>query len=111
MVPASDVPVGKGASNFATFLFAAKDWQLGDFATAVTLFEQFTKSESLGAFGWINEYKPLAENTSLNIGVTRSGKDTRPISILSRKSMLAEWARCGHRTGEAVEPARRGASR
>ncbi|MCA1660079.1 MAG: serine/threonine protein kinase, partial [Verrucomicrobiaceae bacterium] len=43
------------------FLFAVKDWQLSDFPNAAGLFEQFQRSQSTGAYTWINEYKPLAE--------------------------------------------------
>ena len=47
--------------RFALFLFAVKDWQLGDFANAAPLFEQFDRTQSAGDYAWINDYKPLAE--------------------------------------------------
>ena len=43
------------------FLFAVKDWQQSDFANAAALFEQFQRSQSTGAYAWINDYKPLAD--------------------------------------------------
>jgi hypothetical protein len=49
------------AGAFALFLFAVKDWQQSDFANAAALFEQFQRSQSVGAYSWINDYKPLAE--------------------------------------------------
>ncbi|MFN2622420.1 MAG: serine/threonine-protein kinase [Chthoniobacterales bacterium] len=47
--------------RFALFLFAAKDWQQGDFANASSLFEQFNRTQSAGVYTWINDYKPLGE--------------------------------------------------
>jgi len=47
--------------HFALFLFAVKDWQLGDFANAAPLFEQFNRTQSAGAYAWINDYNPLGE--------------------------------------------------
>jgi tRNA A-37 threonylcarbamoyl transferase component Bud32/predicted RNA-binding Zn-ribbon protein involved in translation (DUF1610 family) len=55
------VPGPPGPDVFALFLFAAKDWQQGDFANAAALFEQFQRSQSTGAYAWINDYKPLSE--------------------------------------------------
>jgi predicted RNA-binding Zn-ribbon protein involved in translation (DUF1610 family) len=49
------------AGAFALFLFAVKDWQQSDFANAAGLFEQFQGSQSVGAYSWINDYKPLAQ--------------------------------------------------
>jgi eukaryotic-like serine/threonine-protein kinase len=46
---------------FALFLFAIKDWQQSDFPNAAVLLEQFERSESTGAYNWINDYKPLAQ--------------------------------------------------
>jgi tRNA A-37 threonylcarbamoyl transferase component Bud32 len=46
---------------FALFLFAIKDWQQSDFPNAGELLEQFGRSNSAGAYSWINDYKPLAE--------------------------------------------------
>jgi len=47
--------------RFALFLFAAKDWQQGDFTNAAALFEQFGRTQSAGAYAWVNDYKPLGE--------------------------------------------------
>ena len=38
-----------------------KDWQQSDFANAAALLELYTKTQATGAFGWVNEYKPLAQ--------------------------------------------------
>jgi eukaryotic-like serine/threonine-protein kinase len=68
MNTAEPVPAGVGlASNpqspeaLALFLFATKDWQQSDFPSAAVLLEQFERSGSTGAYGWINDYKPLAQ--------------------------------------------------
>ena len=55
------VPAAAGPQVFALFLFAVKDWQQSDFANAAGLFEQFQRSQSVGAYTWINDYKPVAE--------------------------------------------------
>lgn len=55
------VPDPQGPEAFTLFLFAMKDWQQRDFSNAATLLEQYVQSESGGAYGWINDYKPLAE--------------------------------------------------
>jgi hypothetical protein len=62
-VPANGVtePDPKTPQAFAVFLFAVKDWQQSDFANAAALFEQFARSQSEGAYSWINDYKPLAQ--------------------------------------------------
>ena len=62
-VPATAARVSGPTSPdaFALFLFAVKDWQQSDFANAAALFEQFQRSQSTGAYAWINDYKPLAE--------------------------------------------------
>ena len=62
-IPAASPPVPGAASPdaFALFLFAVKDWQQSDFQNAGTLFEQFGRSQSAGAYAWVNDYKPLAE--------------------------------------------------
>jgi serine/threonine protein kinase len=54
-------PHPQGPDAFALFLFAIKDWQQSDFANAAALLEQFQRSGSTGVYGWINDYKPLAE--------------------------------------------------
>ena len=54
-------PNPQGPDAFALFLFAIKDWQQSDFANAAALLEQFQRSGSTGVYGWINDYKPLAE--------------------------------------------------
>jgi len=62
-IPAASarVPGPMSPDAFALFLFAVKDWQQSDFASAAALFEQFQRSQSTGAYAWINDYKPLAE--------------------------------------------------
>jgi hypothetical protein len=59
------VPATMSAPNapetFALFLFALKNWQQSDFTNAGGLLEQFSRSQSTGAYSWINDYKPLAE--------------------------------------------------
>jgi hypothetical protein len=57
---ASRVPAA-GPDAFALFLFAVKDWQQSDFANTAALFEQFQRSQSAGAYAWVNDYKPVAE--------------------------------------------------
>lgn len=52
---------GETPETFAVFLFAIKDWQQSDFANAAGLLEEFSKTEARGAYGWVNDYKPLAE--------------------------------------------------
>ncbi|HEY2614384.1 MAG TPA: protein kinase [Chthoniobacterales bacterium] len=51
----------KGPQTFALFLFAMKDWQQSDFANAAGLLERFVKSDAIGDFKWINDYKALAQ--------------------------------------------------
>jgi hypothetical protein len=70
-VPAGAARVSdpKGAQTFALLLFAMKDWQLGDFANAAALLEQFVKSEPSGAFSWINDYKPFAQKYLTDYGI------------------------------------------
>ena len=58
---AARVPSAAGPDPLALFLFAVKDWQQSDFANAAGLFEQFQRSQSTGAYAWINDYKPLGE--------------------------------------------------
>src|SRR5436190_1160800 len=60
-VASARVPGPTSPDAFALFLFAVKDWQQSDFANASALFEQFQRSQSTGAYAWINDYKPLAE--------------------------------------------------
>ncbi|HEX8076512.1 MAG TPA: serine/threonine-protein kinase [Chthoniobacterales bacterium] len=62
-VPAAEARVqpGPGPETFALFLFGVKNWQQNDFAGAAAFLEQFQRSQSAGAYQWINDYKPLAE--------------------------------------------------
>lgn len=62
-VPAGVAPAPDPNSPqaLALFLYAVKDWQQSDFATAAVLLQQFSTSEPAGAFRWINDYKPLAQ--------------------------------------------------
>jgi serine/threonine protein kinase len=62
-VPAGVAPTTDPNSPqaFDLFLYAVKDWQQSDFATAAVLLQRFATSESAGAFRWINDYKPLAQ--------------------------------------------------
>jgi tRNA A-37 threonylcarbamoyl transferase component Bud32 len=68
MNAAEPVPAGaarnpnpQGPEAFALFLFAIKDWQQSDFPNAAGLLERYGRSNSGGAYSWINDYKPLAE--------------------------------------------------
>ena len=51
----------KGPPAFALLLFAIKNWQLGEFAEAVPLFEKFLTVAPGGELTWVNDYKPLAQ--------------------------------------------------
>ena len=58
---AAPLPAGQTPDGFALFLFAVKDWQQNDFPNAAALFEQFQRTQFTGDYGWVNDYKPLAE--------------------------------------------------
>jgi serine/threonine protein kinase len=62
-VPATTAraPAAASPEAFSLFLFAVKDWQQSDFANAAGLFEQFQRSQSTGAYAWINDYKTLSD--------------------------------------------------
>lgn len=51
----------KGVDAFAFFLFAMKDWQLGEFGESALFLEKFASSEPPNEWSWINDYKPLAK--------------------------------------------------
>jgi hypothetical protein len=57
----ANLAVAPQPEAFSPFLFAVKDWQQSDFTNAAALLEQFQRSQSVGAYAWINDYKPLAE--------------------------------------------------
>lgn len=56
-----DAPPAQSPEALALFLFAIKDWQQSDFQNAAGLLEKYVQSQSSGAYGWVNDYKPLAE--------------------------------------------------
>ena len=60
-VPVTPIASGKGPGAFALLCFGLKDWQLGSFATAVTMLEQFAGHDFAEPYRWMNEYKPIAE--------------------------------------------------
>jgi hypothetical protein len=49
-----------GPGAFLAFAGGLKNWQLGKFAEAASLFEAFSSSAPAGEFAWINDYKPIA---------------------------------------------------
>lgn len=83
-IPAAGAPGAnpKTPQALAIFLFAMKDWQQGDFANGASLLEQFARSESTGALGWINDYKPLAQKYLNDYRVYAEGK-ARPQNLAS----------------------------
>jgi predicted RNA-binding Zn-ribbon protein involved in translation (DUF1610 family) len=45
----------------ALFLFALKDWQLGNFDEASALFRQFSNARPEAPYAWIADYRPLSD--------------------------------------------------
>lgn len=76
---------GKTADAFAMFLFAVKNWQLGEDGEAVPLFERFLSSEPGGNLVWVNDYKPLARK------------------FLADHAVFAEWKKEPQRAGSSAE--------
>ena len=57
----TSVPGEEGAEAFGKLLFAFKDFDQGDFANATALLEQFVAARPPSSYGWIADYKPLAQ--------------------------------------------------
>ena len=90
---AAGPPNAQSPRALALFLFAIKDWQQSDFPNAAALLEQFARSELAGAYGWINDYKPLAEKFLTDYRVyaewqKQSQEFTRPDQITTALTAL-----------------------
>lgn len=87
-VTAADNPVEIRANSpdaFAFLLAAAKEWQASKFEAATPFLERYVKSESTGAFAWVNDYKPLARK------------------FLADYALFADWKKQPQEYEDAVE--------
>jgi hypothetical protein len=79
-----------GYQTLALFIFAVKDWSLGEYDEAWQIFRQFSLCTPQDRFAWISAYKPLASPYLAEIGAFRAAAEaTRSAATLeSRKQAL-----------------------
>jgi hypothetical protein len=107
--------VGEGAiknwnkdsfEDIALFLFALKDWQMGEFENADKFFEQYLKGKPRKPFQWMADYQPIARHFVHDYALYAPLHDRLAKGASDPMALRVDFAKAGSHletTGKMVE--------